>query len=205
MAWRLAQTTERAEPLQALFAGLMVNVGALTVMRQHSQQAVDVTRLHGLLLSERPDDQEIALCGSTFNVLSAALLRQWGMGADVIEAITMFHRPSTPLNELLRMADLCATVYTASDTRQALNLTRQRLQSQLGMASRDIDALLRRAPADAQDAASAFGMRIGAQPAWQDLLSQAASDIDPSRLTPAALAEHVSRLTRDRDALSFEL
>ncbi|MFM1855861.1 MAG: hypothetical protein RLZ83_1170 [Pseudomonadota bacterium] len=204
MAWRLAQATERAEPLQALFAGLMVNVGALVVMRQHPQQAADVARLQGLMPSERPD-QEIALCGSTFNVLSAALLRQWGMGADVIEAITMFHSPSTPLNELLRMADLCAAVYTASDTRQALQLARQRLQSQLGMASRDIDALLRRAPADAQDAASAFGMRIGAQPAWQDLLSQAASDIDPSRLPPAALAEHVSRLTRDRDALSFEL
>lgn len=204
IAWRLAQATERAEPLQALFAGLMVHAGALAFMQQHPQQAPDVVRLQGLPPADRPD-QEIALCGSTFNVLSAAMLRQWGMGIDVIEAITMFHSPATPLNELLRLADLCAAVYTATDTRQALHLARQRLQSQLGMALRDTDALLRRAPADAQDAASAFGMRIGAQPAWQDLLSQAASDIDPARLDPAALADHVARLTRDRDALSFEL
>jgi diguanylate cyclase (GGDEF)-like protein len=204
IAWRLAKATERTEPMQALFAGLMVQVGTLAVIQQHPLIAPDVVRLQRLLPSERPD-QEIALCGSTFNVLSAGLLRQWGMTADVIEAVTMFHSPNTPLNELLRLADLCAAVYTATDTRQALQLARQRMQSQIGMGQRDTDALLRRAPTDAQDAASAFGIRVGIQPAWQDLLSQAASDIDPSRMTPAALADQVARLTRDRDAVSFEL
>ena len=204
IAWRLAQTSEKADHIQALFAGLMLNVGALALLQRNAQLAPDILGLQRLMPSERAD-QEISLCGSTFNALSAGLLKQWGMGVDVIETITMFHSPTTPLNELLRLADLCAAVYTVADTRQALQQTRQRLHSRLGMSLRDSDALLRRAPVDTQDAASAFGMRIGTQPAWQDLLSQAASEIDPSKLDQTALAEHVGRLARERDVLSFEL
>jgi len=204
VAWRLARLTRRADPLEALFAGLLLDVGALALIERDPSALAVWHHTRGCLPVERPD-QEMAGAGSTYNVLSSRMMQAWGLSPAVLESVTMFHSPTSALTELLRMADQLVAVYTARDSQRALQQARLRLQSHWALEAETIDALLRRAPADAQNAATAFGLRIGRQAAWRDLLHQASRAPDTQAMSREQLVEQTERTIRERDNLSFQL
>lgn len=204
VAWRLARLTRRADPLEALFAGLLLDVGALALIERDPSALAVWHHTRGCLPVERPD-QELAGAGSTYNVLSSRMMQAWGLSPTVLESVTMFHSPTSGLTELLRMADQLVAVYTARDSQRALQQARLRLQGHWGLEAETVDTLLRRAPTDAQNAATAFGLRIGRQPAWRDLLSQAARAPDTQAMSRDELVEQHERTIRERDNLSFQL
>jgi hypothetical protein len=98
-----------------------------------------------------------------------------------------------------------ATVYTSRDTQRALQQARQHLQAQWSINNESVDTLLRRGPADAQSAAAAFGLRIGRQPSWRDILQQATSSPDTAKMAPPELAVLLEQAARERDSLAFQL
>jgi diguanylate cyclase (GGDEF)-like protein len=204
IAWRLARISGRCEPADALTAAMMLDVGVLALVARDPESLGAWKRLRGSRPSDRPE-QELAIAGTTFNVLSTRLLQTWGLAPDVIEAIKMFHSPTSALAELLRAADLLATVYTSRDTQRALQQARQHLQAQWSINNESVDTLLRRGPADAQSAAAAFGLRIGRQPSWRDILQQATSSPDTAKMAPPELAALLEQAARERDSLAFQL
>ena len=204
IAWRLALATGHADPPDALVAALLLDAGVLAVARRDAAVMAAWRRLRGCRPADRPE-QELASAGTTYNVLSSRLLQSWGLAPEVLEAIKMFHSPTSALAELLRASDLLATVYTARDTQRALQQARLQMQAQWSLDTEAVDTILRRAPADAQNAAAAFGLRIGRQPAWRDQLQQAAQFPDNATMAREELVALLERTTRERDTLAFQV
>jgi sigma-B regulation protein RsbU (phosphoserine phosphatase) len=102
-------------------------------------------------------------------------------------------------------ADWMAAVFTAEDRRLAVRECRRLLEEHFGVAVEACDALLDQVAGRMQDAASAFGFRVGEQPEFGVVMREANMRLLEENLSFQEINWQLEQILRERDRVAGEL
>jgi HD-like signal output (HDOD) protein/GGDEF domain-containing protein len=207
-ALALAEMAGYEEASEAFSAGLIQDLGLLVMAVMRPDLALDLTAAMAAPL-EVQLVRERQLFGETHAELFARVGPIWGVPGDLVQAIALHHeigdageevpRRVARLAELLRVGDLVADTMATAPTFMRLAHLQEALAALRTRMPLEPEALFTRVGAAMKEMASALGVKTGATPTWEELVTAAHRLLD--RIT-SEYEERTRRLEselRERD------
>ncbi|MGM0574755.1 MAG: sensor domain-containing diguanylate cyclase [Myxococcota bacterium] len=208
----LARRAGYEDPSEAFTLGLVQDLGLLVMAvrwRDRSAELQETTDLPGpeRMASER------RLTGTDHPEVFVAAAREWGLPEDMVavaglhhdEEATLPERRSHRLLEICRAADALADVVQTSGERGAFARVRTLLA---GLQSREeltLEALVEEVREEMEVASEDLDIRIGRQPTFQDLMSNANETLIQLTDTYEELTRKLEKALRDKEEMARRL
>ncbi len=196
--------------------GLLQDFGLLVLFYLHQNRISEWPQLAQLGPKERCA-LELQLFGTTHDRVGQIVANNWQLPDELRIAIGHHHdQPPEDAPELAkktcrlaRCADLMAAVFTDENTREAIRRCREVLAEEHGIDTVQADKLLDNVSGQIHGAASAFGIEVGEQPSFDDLIHKANLRLAEDNLTFQEMTLHLEHALDERDrkaaALNREL
>ncbi len=210
----LAGTAGYEDPMEAFTVGLIQDIGTLLIAAKHPEHGAALQAVMGQPAAARLA-AERRLCGLDHPEMFARLARNWGLPADLIEAIAGHHsegasggsRRAQRLLELARVADALADVVQTQGAGSALVKARKALA---GLSTREgisleLSAVIEQIREELVSSAGELGYAIEEQPAYEDLVAQTNRSLLQIHDSYEELTQELQRLLDEKEELTRQL
>lgn len=193
-------------------AGLLQDFGLLVMFHVMQHRISEWRRLHEATPDARLE-LELQLFQVSHDQVGLQLAHNWNLPAELGLAMG-FHHIGAPADapeagaQLCRVAicaDWMAAVFTAEDKRLAVRECRRLLGEHFDIEVERCDALLDQVAGRMQEAATAFGFRVGEQPEFGEVLRQANMRLLEENLSFQEMNWQLEQVLRERDRVAAEL
>lgn len=192
--------------------GLLQDFGLLVLFYLRHHRISDWTALN----QAPPDERyqlERQLFGQTHDRVGLQLAEAWNLPAELGLAMGHHHQArgqdlppgAAGLCAVAECADWMAAVFTAEDKSLALRACRRVLAERFELRPGHCDGLLDQVAERMSEAAGAMGLRIGVQPALEDVLRETSLQLLEENLSVQEMNWHMQRLLEERDRVAAEL
>jgi diguanylate cyclase (GGDEF)-like protein len=162
---------------EAFTVGLLQDFGVLALLRSRPDEIEAWTELRQLDPGAWRAE-EIRRFGTGHDEVAKLLGDRWGLPASLSAALAFHHDPESAaclpahkgMARIAYTADIIANVFTARDSKGALEGARQLLVRGFAMKSESVDDLLSRVGPELEEASTALGMRVARQPPWEEVV-----------------------------------
>jgi serine phosphatase RsbU (regulator of sigma subunit) len=193
-------------------AGLLQDFGLLVLLFLMPEKVEHWNTLARATPEDRRD-MEIDLFHTTHDEVGLTLARSWGLPPDLTLAMGYHHdgppADSSPESVVLcrvtACADWMASVYRCSDKRFAIQRARALLQEHFEASAEHTDYLLQQVSESVADAATAMGMKVGEQVAFDAVLREANLQLAEDNLSYQELNWRLEQALAERDQIAAEL
>lgn len=192
--------------------GLLQDFGLLVMFHLNHHRISEWARLQSAVPDARYE-LERQLFENTHDKVGQQLAEAWNLPPELGAAMGWHHeQPPADLPEerlalcrIAECADWMAAVYTASDKRLAVQECRALLLDRFGVEAQDCDRLLEEVSDRIAQAATAFGFKLGEQPALEDVMREANLRLVEENLSFQELNWQLEQILQERDRVAAEL
>lgn len=172
----LAESLGMADPNEAFTAGLLQDLGVLVLMLNNKDQA-DRWMTY---VDASPDARrviEMELFDESHDSVASRLRSEWQLPSSIFEVMEHHHdtpnETHAPLVKLARWGESFASQLMASDKKAALSHLYTQLYDEAKLDRRDVDELSKRLGQEVEKRAQSMGLRVSAQPSYEDIVTAA--------------------------------
>lgn len=198
------------EPMQAFTAGLLQDLGVLALVKREPNKAAQ-----WMAYAQAPWAQrrrvERELFGQSHDELSRSLVKLWQLPEELAKPMLLHHDPESaedPWKMRVRLSacgEEVADFLAAPESAAALKQVCQKLEALVGLETPQVHEILTRAGDRVLDAASAFKIRVGAQPSPKDLIEEASKGLMGMSMSYEEMVQSLERTLEEREVLAREL
>lgn len=193
-------------------AGLLQDFGML-VMLYLNPEHVEHWDALAAANPEQRRDLEIEIFQTTHDEVGLTLATSWDLPAELATAMGYHHEgppedaesEDVSLCRIAVCADWMAAVYRCVDKRSVIQRTRALLKEHFGAGSEQTDYLLQEVSESVAEAATAMGMRVGAQMTFESVLREANLRLAEENLSYQELTWRLEQTLAERDRIAEEL
>jgi serine phosphatase RsbU (regulator of sigma subunit) len=186
--------------------GLLQDFGLLVLFYLHQNRISEWPQL-ALLGPDERYAMELQLFVTTHDKVGQLVANNWQLPDELQAAIGHHHdRPPEDAPELIqdicklaRCADWMAAVFTCENTREAIQRCREVLAEEYAIDEMQVDQLLDSVSEQIDSAATAFGIEVGEQPGFDELIHKANLHLANENLTFQEMTLHLERALDERD------
>ncbi len=212
VAARTLATPSRLGAEECFTAGLLQDLGLLALFHVIPQPPSVWQQLR----SADPEGRyrlEMQHFGQTHEQVGQVLAKTWDLPEELGMAMAGHHdcggreasvAPPT-LCDVCHAADWLAAVFSVPDVNPAIDHCRTLLQRRFGFGQGAMDTFLKAMSGDVEEAATALGLRVRVQPAFEDILRRASARLVEENLSYQELTWRLEQALRERDAYSAQL
>jgi serine phosphatase RsbU (regulator of sigma subunit) len=196
----------------AFTVGLLQDFGLLVLFYLYPNRIVEWPELSELAPDERYA-MERQLFHTTHDQVGRQLAEEWNLPQILSLAMGQHHHlpPSSKAEGervyccLAQCADWMAAVFSSADKRYTLSHSHALLSHHFSLVSEQADHLLEQIGDELSEAAEAFGLEIGEQPPFTQIMQQAHLSLLEENLSMQEMNRQLEQLLEERDRIALEL
>lgn len=197
---------------EAFTLGLLTDFGVLALFFVRPDLAPQWPEWRKMGPDERREAEQRS-AGLTHDAIGLQLARAWNLPAGIALPMACHHTPEAPVvpvhhREACRIAqaaDYVASIYGSEDATAALARSRRVLGQLFGLKPEDADAIFEAIPAAVEEAAQSLGLRVAAQPRFEEILRAANQCLVAANNDYETLTQRLEQALEEKRALMRKL
>jgi diguanylate cyclase (GGDEF)-like protein len=200
------------DPAEAFTVGLLQDLGTLAIAVAHSDRSEELQAVMGLPAADRIlIERQIAGASHAEYLLEKGSV--WGLPQDMLEVMSLHHSPDHHLSDrrASRLRDICSVADKVADVVQtsasggAVALATEAIETLTAREPLSLERILDAVATLMEDMSGELELSIGAQPSFEELMSNANEALIQINLSYEELTQRLQQLLEEKEELTRQL